>query len=509
MAVKKIVSGEELRKGLSNGISKLAKVVGSSLGPKGRNALIIEMQKPKITNDGITIAKAFGLEDEVENYGAEVVKQSSNKTCEDSGDGTTTSCIISNKLIQSSFKLINEGCDPVSLSKGLKLGAIHFKELLKSNVTNLTTFEQIENLATISSNNDNQVGKLIADAYREIGLKGIVTIEKGYGEEVIVDLFKGYKIDKGYVSQIYTNDVNNKICEFNNSLVLLCPAGINKLQDILPFVNQARSENKGLLIVTESGHNLIASLFEQNKENKIDLNICVINPPSYEEHRIEYLNDISVFICGKLSNGLICGECESIKITNDSCTLIGGKGSLEEIQKRINRIENIKDKNQPRFYNLTLDERIGKLNGTLAIIKIGAKSLIEKGELYDRYEDATKAVASGLLEGICAGGGHTLVKISSKMKSNTNIKDEQKGYQIVKDSLLEPLRILCNNSNENFNDIYKKILKNKKGYNFKTNKYEDLLISGVIDSVKVIRTAVENSISVSSTLILCENIIIN
>ena len=439
MAKKEILSGVEMFDILRKGAKSLNDLVASTYGPNGHNVLYMDQGKIFSTNDGARIVENFknvNIPDGQE-YGASLIKECSLKTNIECGDGTTGAILLSYLLLEKGIKEINHGINPHSLQIGMNLALDKIKASLKKISKDCRTYEDILRVATISGNNDSEIGKMVADIYEKVGLDGIITYQKTLSDHTYYDVREGYTVEKrGMMDPIFINNEKEGTCKFEGGCyVLIAYYGIQTFQEIESILDKAIREKKGLLIVADEIHEDVMKKFRSAKELNKPLKICCINLPSYAHYKLDYVNDLSYFIDGKnIEGGFIVGICESFVSSREETLLVGGAGKKEEIESRIADIKNKLDSTKTKFFNDVQHERMGALRGKLAIINIGGKSELEKRETCDRIDDALKATKSAIAEGICPGGGFTLTSLSKSKITHTN-PEVQKGIDLLLSSL--------------------------------------------------------------------------
>ena len=508
MAFKKIYVGKDMRDKLVLGVNKLANIVGSTIGPLGRDVIINNNGSlPSVTNDGITVASAFNLEDEVENLGVEIVRSISAKTNEQAGDGTTTSCILADSMLKLGCEYLdkNNNTNPINIKKGMQLAVDNANEIINSISKPLENYEDFYNIARISANNDNEIGKMIADTYVKIGKNGILTVERVHSNETFVEIQDGYKISSGFLPVSTITDKIKNIIEYKNGVhIMLCPNKLELSKDlyekVLPLAN-SKENLESVLIVCSNIDEDVINLIRSNK-----LRVCLISWPGVEGHQNDLFEDLSVYIDAKpIYNSNVIGYCDSFKSEHNKTVLINGKGTKESIEERIEILKLRLDDKKPKYHNMGLLDRIGYLSAKIAIMHLGAKSLIERGELYDRVEDAVKAVKSSIELGILPGASYTFIKLYNELKCTDKNKDIINGFNIVKKSLIEPFNKICKNAGINSKSILKNI--DNQIYDVKNNKYMKLEDCNIYDPANVIKMSIQNAVSVTSMILLSDSLI--
>lgn len=502
-----IVEKKEMFEKLVSGINKLSDVCGGTLGPNGRNVLINNKSgQPNVTNDGITVANAFELEDPIENLGMMMVRSVSSKTCDQAGDGTTTSIILSASMLNEAVKHIDNGCNPLDIKKGMYIANDAVRDYVKGNAITVENRDQVFDIARISGNNDDKIGKIISDIYDKIGGEGIITIERTHTDEPYVDIHEGYKIDKGFSNSAFINDKEKQQVKYSGTtMVFIATDGLSSYELVLPLIEQCKKDNVPLIILAEDVDPTLYTIYSNNKE----LKMCISGLPSYGDMQKEYIDDICIMTNAQhdKSGKFFVGVCDGFISTKDFTTMVIKNADEDKVRERINILKAQLDPKKPKFHNIIMSERIGRMAGKIAIIYVGAKSMIERGELYDRFEDSVQATKAALSEGILPGGGYTFCKMNRDLKIKDKNSDVQAGIDVVINALLSPFKVLCDNSGVDNVQILNKMRRTKFGYNAKTKKMVDMISDGVIDPAKVIRLSVENSVSVVSTIITTETLI--
>lgn len=520
MSTTKHVTGQDLKEKLLKGVLKLNESVSSTLGPGGRTVLIREQNgEVKVTKDGVTVAKAFNkLEDDIEDIGAQLVKQVSIKSANEAGDGTTTSTLIATEMIKSGLKEIRQGSNAVEIKNEIdKIISEVIKEI-KDLAIDISTEEQIKNVATISGNNDPEVGELIATAIEKVGRDGIVTIEESKTGETSLEIVEGMQFDRGYKSPYFVTDNTSMQSVLEDPYILLYDGNISTAQELLQVLTKVNSENKSLLVVaTEIGEEALATLIV-NKARGI-IKVCAVKAPDFGERKTLLLEDMAILTGGtviskdkghkldKLTSvqlSSFLGKARVVTVTKDETTIVDGKGDQENIQKRAEEIQTQIEKSTSFYEKEKLQERLGKLIGGVAIISVGGNSDIEIKEKKDRVEDALFATKAALTEGVVEGGGSTLYLIALNHRSEHN-SNASIARDIVRQALQAPfIKIL---SNAGIEDWWEYAPKNGNIYDAKNHRMVDAFESGIIDPAKVVITAVKNAASVAGTLLTTESVV--
>lgn len=523
MAAKDIIYSQDASNALKRGVSKLAKAVRVTLGPKGRNvALEKSWGSPTITKDGVTVAKEVELEDPFENMGAQMVKEVASHTSEVAGDGTTTATVLAEAILQEGMKNVAAGVNPMALKRGMLKAVDKVVVELEKISRELKERREIEQVATISSNNDKEIGKIIADAMEKAGKDGVITAEEGKGLKTELDVVEGMQFDRGYVSPYFITDQEEMICELEDTLILINDGKISGMKDLLPLLERISQMGKPLLIIAESVEGEALATLVVNKLRGT-LGAAAVKAPGYGDRRKEMLQDIAVLTGGqfiseevgiKLENVKIedLGVAKKVKIDKDTTTIIEGKGKTEDIKGRIQQIKSAIDTTTSDYDKEKLQERLAKLSGGVAVIKVGAATEIEMKEKKARVEDALHATRAAVEEGIIPGGGVGYLRTIPTIEkfSETLEGEERLGASIIAKVLSEPLRWIANNAGEEGVVIVEKVKSAKEkniGFNAETLQLEDLMEAGVLDPTKVARIALQNAVSVASLLTTTEALV--
>ena len=512
MAARKILKGQELRDRLISGIQKLTETVSVTLGPKGSNVLINNPNsQPHVTNDGITVATAFNLQDEIENMAVNIVRSISSKTCQEAGDGTTTSIILANKMLQEGNKAIrnrwySKDVDMSKFKKGMNKALEDVNSKIKAIATQVTDVEQIKNIATISANNDEKIGSMIADAYKQIGLKGVLAVEMSYAKNTTVEITNGYKVEKGFSDRMFVTDAKENIVLYKNAKVLICPKQLKFNDDLYKLFAECSKNKQPLLIVCDEVDSTIYKILHDSKES---LKSCVIGCPGISNHKADIIEDFSIYVNAIITfDNNFLGNCDSFKAHNDKTLVNCGVNPDNDhrISERIEILRKRIDPKKPTFDASVLMDRIGFLEGKMATMFVGANSDIEKKELWDRIDDATKAVKASIEMGTVNGGGYTLNYLYEILYGNKINRSFDMGYNIVIDSLIEPVRCLCKNSNVRFKDV-SEMMNNGFVYDAKNKKYIAKNENIILDPAKVLISAITNAVSVTSMILSSQTLL--
>ena len=512
----------EARTSLKAGVDKLANAVKVTLGPKGRNVILQkQFGVPHITKDGVSVAKEIELEDPIENMGAQLVKEVASKTADQAGDGTTTATVLAQEIYNLGFKNVAAGANPMDLKRGIDVavGAV-VKEL--ANISKkIKSSTEIEQVATISANNDSEIGKMIATAMEKVGKDGIITVEEAKGIETEVKVVEGMQFDKGYSSPYFVTNQDTMDVQFDNALVLIYDKRISAMKDILPVLESVAQTNKPLVIISEDLEGEAMATLVVNKMRGT-LKVAAVKAPAFGDRRKEMLQDIATITGGTVISeevGLslekvtmsMLGKAEKIVIDKDNTTIINGGGKKEDIKTRIELIKTQIDKSTSDYDTEKLQERLSKLSGGVAILYIGAATEVEMKEKKDRVDDALHATRAAVAEGIVPGGGVALIRAQSSLDKLElpNESDYNTGIFIVRKAIEAPLKTIVQNAGGSAEVIINEVRNSKgnMGYNARSEEYVDMVKAGIIDPTKVTRLALENAGSIASLLLTTECVI--
>ena len=516
--MKKFMNSTSLRSKLEAGIQAVAENVASTLGPKGRNVILHQGGKnPIVTKDGVTVAKFIDLEDEFENTGAQIVKQAAEKTNQEAGDGTTTTTVLTYAMYREAQKYLTAGVPPIELKRGMEKAVAWIVDQIESESTPIQSIGDIENIATISANGDSSIGKLIAKAVDLAGKDGSIKIEEARSLETSLDLVEGFRFDSGYLATAFITDEQRGRVKYDNPLIMVTDKKIETVEEMMPALEIAARESRPFVIVAENieGQALAALIMNAMRGT---LRVVGIRAPRYGEERRNILKDLALSVGATLvsrESGVNLkdvklthmGEAKSIESNKRMTTIVGGTGSLENVEKEIEKLKAIMQDTESLGECEKLQERITRLSSGISIIRVGAATEVEMVEKRHRIEDALEAVKAAQLEGVLPGGGAFLVQQSKqlyqKVKGTLENEGQELGVKIVESAIKEPLRQMAINAGESPDLILSKTLRRKRGegYNFKTNEVTNLIAEGIIDPARVTRCAVQNSVSVAGTLI--------
>ncbi len=507
------------RDGLKRGVDALANAVKVTLGPKGRNVIIGKsFGAPQITKDGVTVAKEIELENEIENMGAQMVKEVASKTNDLAGDGTTTATVLAQAIVNEGLRNVAAGANPMDLKRGIdKAVEAIVKDLEKQAKKVGNSSEMIKQVASISANNDDTIGDLIAKAFGKVGKEGVITVEEAKGTDTYVDVVEGMQFDRGYLSPYFVTDSDKMIADLENPYILLFDKKISNLQEILPILEPVAQSGRPLLIIAEDVEGQALATLVVNKLRG-GLKIAAVKAPGFGDRRKAMLEDIAILTGGtviseergfSLENAdlTMLGSAETVTIDKDTTTIVNGEGKAADIKARINQIKAQIETTTSDYDKEKLQERLAKLAGGVAVLYVGAASEVEMKEKKDRVDDALNATRAAVEEGIVAGGGVALVRAISVLKKlETENLDETTGVQIVAKAIEAPLRTIVANAGGEGSVVINKVMEGKKDFGFdaKTETYVDMLKAGIIDPKKVTRIALENAASVAGMILTTE-----
>ncbi len=518
---KQIISGIQGREALKRGVDQLANAVKITLGPRGRNVILDKgFGAPTITNDGVTIAKDIELKDKFENIGAELVKEAASKTNDVAGDGTTTAVVLAQAMIAEGINLINSGANGIILKRGMDKAMAEVSEILKKNSKPVTK-EKIKDVAVISAN-DEEMGSLIAEVIGKVGKEGVVTVEEAQTLGVGYELVEGLQFDRGYVSAYMITDAERMEAVLEKPYILITDKKISSLPEIMPLLEKViKSGNKNLVIIADEIEGEALATLVVNKLRGV-FNVLAVKAPGFGDRRKELLEDIAAVVNGEViseDKGMklenvdinVLGEAKRIIVNKDNTTIVGGAGSKSEIEKRLKQIKIQLEKTESDFDREKLQERLAKLSGGVAVIKVGAATEVEMKEKKFKIEDAVSATKAAIEEGIVPGGGVALFEAAREIKNSklagvVGVGDEAKGINLVLNALESPMRVIAKNANKDDNEVVQTIINKEKGIGFNaiTGEYADMVKDGIIDPLKVTRTALQNAVSVASMLLTSE-----
>lgn len=521
MAAKIVEFGTDARSSLKVGVDKLANAVKVTLGPKGRNVVIDKkFGAPTVTKDGVTVAKEIELDDATENMGAQMVKEVASKTSDVAGDGTTTATVLAQAIYKEGLKNVTAGANPMDLKRGIDLAVGKVVEYLQSISKEVGGKEEIAQVGSISANNDKAIGELISDAMEKVGKDGVITVEEAKGTETGLEIVEGMQFDRGYLSPYFVTDSESMEAVLEDPQILIHDKKISAMKDLLPILEKVAQAGKPLLIIAEDLEGEALATLVVNKLRGT-LRVAAVKAPGFGDRRKAMLEDLAILTGGtviseergyKLENATVefLGTAKKVVIDKDNTTVVEGAGSSDDIKKRINEIKSQIENTTSDYDKEKLQERLAKLSGGVAVLKIGASTEVEMKEKKARVEDALHATRAAVEEGIVAGGGVALVRaanILDDLKGENN--DQNTGVKIVKKAMEEPLKQIVNNAGLEGAVVLNKVKEGKDDYGFDAAKdeYVNMIASGIIDPTKVTRTALENAASVSSLLITTEAVV--
>ncbi|MEX2584710.1 MAG: chaperonin GroEL [Gemmatimonadota bacterium] len=523
MAAKDLVFDTEARAALKKGVDKLAEAVRVTLGPKGRNVVIDrKFGSPTITKDGVTVAKEVELEDPIENMGAQMVKEVATKTSDLAGDGTTTATVLAQAIFREGLKNVTAGANPMSLKRGIDQAVERVIEELKSFSQETAGKKEIAQVGTISANNDEEIGNLIADAMEKVGKDGVITVEEAKGLETTLETVEGMQFDRGYSSPYFVTDPDRMEVVLEDAMILIHDKKISTMKDLLPILEKVAQLGRPLLIISEDVEGEALATLVVNKLRGT-LKVAAVKAPGFGDRRKAMLQDLAILTGGqviseevgfKLENAVVSdlGRAKRIVIDKDNTTVVDGAGEDDKIKGRIKEIRSAIDKSTSDYDSEKLQERLAKLAGGVAVINVGAATETEMKEKKARVEDALHATRAAVEEGIVPGGGVALLRAQRALKDfKTRDPDEQIGVRIVERALEEPIRQIVNNAGVEGSIVVEKVRNHKDnnyGYNARTDVYEDLVAAGVIDPTKVTRTALQNASSIAGLLLTTEAVVV-
>ncbi|MGM5485173.1 MAG: chaperonin GroEL [Nanobdellota archaeon] len=515
---KQITFEENARQSALKGINKVADTVKITLGPKGRNVVLDKGDSPTITNDGVTIAKEIDLKDKLENMGAKLVKEVASRTQDNSGDGTTSATLLSQSMVTEGIKNVTAGANPIEIKHGIEKATENVVEHLKNNSIKVNEKEKIKQVATISANNDENIGKLITDAMEKVGNDGIITVEDGRGIETELEVVEGMQFDKGFVSPYMATDQEKMTTELEDPYILMTDKKLSNMKELVPVLEKVSQEGKPLMIIAED--------IEGDAQAALTLNMirgslkaCAVKAPGIGEEKKNMLEDIAALTGGKViseDKGMkldqftedMLGSAKKVKVDKKSTMIVEGKGNKEDIDKRKKILQGQIDSAEGNQKE-ELRKRMAKLGSGIAVIRVGASTETEMKEKKMRIDDALHATKAAVEEGVIAGGGLSLYRATEALKDLDLSKDQQTGVKIVSRAIQEPLRQIAENAGKDGAEVIAKLRgeENNIGYNAKKDNYEDLIKAGVIDPTKVVRHALQNASSISAMLLTTEALV--
>ncbi|MFO7701745.1 chaperonin GroEL [Psychroflexus maritimus] len=507
----------EARDGIKRGVDALADAVKVTLGPKGRNVIISKsFGAPVVTKDGVSVAKEIELKDAHENMGAQMVKEVASKTNDLAGDGTTTATVLAQAIVKEGLKNVAAGANPMELKKGIDKSVEAITKFLEEQAEAVgDSSDKIKQVASISANNDEHIGELIAEAFGKVGKEGVITVEEAKGTETYVDVVEGMQFDRGYLSPYFVTDSEKMVAELESPQILIVDKKITAMKDLLPILEPAAQSGKPLLIIAEDIEGEALATLVVNKLRG-SLKIAAVKAPGFGDRRKAMLEDIAILTGGTviseergftLENATIdmLGQAENITIDKDNTTIVNGAGDKDNIKNRVNQIKSQIESTTSDYDKEKLQERLAKLAGGVAVLYVGAASEVEMKEKKDRVDDALHATRAAVEEGIVAGGGVALVRSIEALKSlKAATPDEETGIQLVAKAIEAPMRTIVENAGGEGSVVINKVREGDKGYDAKTGTYVNMFEAGIIDPKKVTRVALENAASVSGMILTTE-----
>jgi chaperonin GroEL len=521
MAAKEVKFSTEARDKMLRGVNILANAVKVTLGPKGRNVVIEKsFGAPRITKDGVTVAKEIELEDKFENMGAQLVRSVASKTNDTAGDGTTTATVLAQAIVNEGVKAVAAGMNPMDLKRGIDLAVLEVVANLKSRATKITSSAEVAQVGTISANGEGSIGDMIAEAMQKVGNEGVITVEEAKTAETELDVVEGMQFDRGYLSPYFVTNAEKMVAVLEEPLILLHEKKLSNLQAILPILEAVVQSQRPLLIIAEDIEGEALATLVVNRLRG-GLKVAAVKAPGFGDRRKAMLEDIAILTGGqvisedlgiKLENVTLdmLGTAKKVEITKENTTIVDGSGTKEDIQGRVGQIKAQIEETTSDYDKEKLQERLAKLAGGVAVIKVGGSTEVEVKERKDRVDDALNATRAAVEEGIVPGGGTALLRASSDLKAKGANSDQQAGINIVRRALQEPVRQISNNAGDEGSVVVGKILENASltfGYNAATGEFGDMIAMGIVDPVKVVRTALQDAASVASLLITTEAMI--
>ena len=509
---------------LKRGVDQLANAVKVTLGPKGRNVVIEKkFGAPQITKDGVTVAKEIELKDRFENTGAQLVKSVASKTGDDAGDGTTTATILTQAIVTEGLRNVTAGANPMDLKRGIDKAVKTVVGYIQDNAEQVgDNYDKIEQVATVSANNDPEIGKLLADAMRKVSKDGVITIEESKSRETYIGVVEGMQFDRGYLSGYFVTDTDNMECVMDNPYILIYDKKISNIKDLLPVLQPAAESGRPILIIAEDVDSEALTTLVVNRL-RAGLKICAVKAPGFGDRRKAMLEDIATLTGGiviseekgiKLEQATIemLGSCEKVVVSKDNTTIVDGSGDKELIAARVTQIKNEIQNTTSSYDKEKLQERLAKLSGGVAVLYVGANSEVEMKEKKDRVDDALCATRAAIEEGVVAGGGTTYIRALNTLRNlNGDNQDEQTGIRIIERAIEEPLRQIVINAGGEGAVVVQKVREGEGdyGYNARTDQYEDLRKAGIVDPAKVARVALENAASIAGMFLTTECLIVD
>ena len=519
---KEILFNSEAREKLRKGVDTLADAVMVTLGPKGRNVVLDKkFGSPTITKDGVSVAKEIEIEDPVENLGAQLIKEVASKTADDAGDGTSTGCTLARAVFQHGIRNVAAGANPMDLKRGIDAAVAEVVKFLRKSSKTIQSSNEIAQVASISANNDQEIGAMISDAMNKVGKDGVITVEEAKGTETEVKVVEGMQFDRGYLSPYFVTNTEKMETDLDNPYILIYDKKISNMKELLPILEATSQTGKALLIIAEDVEGEALATLVVNKIRGT-LKVAAVKAPGFGDRRKEILEDIAVLTGGsviseergyKLENATLefLGTCDKLHIDKDNTTIVSGGGAKKDIEARIGQIKSQIESTTSDYDREKLQERLARLAGGVAILYVGAATEVEMKEKKDRVDDALHATRAAVEEGVVVGGGIAFVRaVGTLDKLSVSNEDQKTGVRIIKSALEAPLRCIAENAGEEGSVVVQKVREKDGdfGFNAATGHYEDLAKAGVIDPTKVARLALENSASIASLLLTTECVVV-
>jgi len=521
MAAKEVKFGRDARERMLHGVDILANAVKVTLGPKGRNVVIDKsFGAPRITKDGVSVAKEIELEDKFENMGAQMLREVASKTNDIAGDGTTTATVLAQAIVQEGAKAVAAGMNPMDIKRGIDLAVNEVVEELLKKAKKIKTSEEVAQVGTISANSEEEIGKMIADAMQKVGNEGVITVEEAKTAETELEVVEGMQFDRGYLSPYFVTNAEKMVADLEDPYILIHEKKLSNLQALLPVLEAVVQSGKPLLIIAEDVEGEALATLVVNKLRG-GLKIAAVKAPGFGDRRKAMLEDIAILTAGqvvsedigiKLENVTLdmLGRAKKVSINKENTTIVDGAGQKAEIDARVSQIKAQIEETSSDYDREKLQERLAKLAGGVAVIRVGGATEIEVKERKDRVDDALSATRAAVEEGIVAGGGTALLRAASGINSKGKNADQEAGIAIVRRALQAPARQIATNAGDEASIVVGKILENHAdtyGYNTATGEYGDLIALGIVDPVKVVRSALQNAASVAGLLVTTEAMI--
>lgn len=521
MAAKEVKFGREARERMLRGVDILANAVKVTLGPKGRNVVIDKsFGAPRITKDGVSVAKEIELEDKFENMGAQMLREVASKTNDVAGDGTTTATVLGQAIVQEGAKAVAAGMNPMDLKRGIDTAVEEVVENLLKKAKKIQTSEEVAQVGTISANGEVEIGKMIAEAMQKVGNEGVITVEEAKTADTELEVVEGMQFDRGYLSPYFVTNTEKMVADLDDPYILIHEKKLSNLQALLPVLEAVVQSSKPLLIIAEDVEGEALATLVVNKLRG-GLKIAAVKAPGFGDRRKAMLEDIAILTSGqvisedigiKLENVTLdmLGHAKKVTITKENTTIVDGAGKKEEINARVNQIKAQIEETTSDYDREKLQERLAKLAGGVAVIRVGGATEVEVKEKKDRVDDALNATRAAVEEGIVAGGGTALLRAATEIKAKGANSDQEAGINIVRRALQSPARQIASNAGDEASIIVGKILENSSdtyGYNTANGQFGDLIALGIVDPVKVVRSALQNAASIAGLLITTEAMI--